>query len=232
MLDERRDDLEAALEQRLESVPAAVRPRLRGWLHAGAFPLSLASGIALVILASGRREVIASAVFAVTAIFLFGTSAVYHRGDWSPRVKSILKRWDHANIFLIIAGTYTPFTELLLPRGQARTLLWIIWSGAVAGAAFRVLWLQAPRWLYVPVYVAMGWVAVAYLPGFLNGGGVAVLVLIVVGGLLYTLGGIVYGTKWPDPSPAWFGFHEIFHAFTIAAFATHTVAVWLAVLQH
>lgn len=230
MLEERKDEIESRLEQRLEAIPDAVRPRLRGWLHAGAFPLSLASGIVLVVLASGRREVLAATVFAVTATALFGTSAVYHRGNWSPSAKALLKRWDHANIFLIIAGTYTPFTVLLLPRGQARTLLWIIWVGALAGAVFRVAWVNAPRWLYVPVYVAMGWVAVAYLPGFLDGGGVAVLVMIIVGGVLYTLGGTVYGAKWPDPSPTWFGFHEIFHAFTIAAFSVHSVGVWLAVL--
>jgi hemolysin III len=232
MLDERMDGLEAALEHRLESVPVAARPKLRGWLHLGAFPLSLAQGIVLIVLASGTREVVASTVFAISAVLLFGTSALYHRGNWSPSTKALLKRCDHANIFLIIAGTYTPFTVLLLKENQAKVLLWIIWSGAVAGAAFRVLWLHAPRWLYTPVYIAMGWVAVMYLPGFLNGGGAGALVLIIVGGVLYTLGAVVYGSKWPDPSPTWFGFHEIFHAFTIAAFATHSVAVWLSVLQH
>jgi hemolysin III len=141
----------------------------------------------------------------------------------------VLKRLDHANIFLIIAGTYTPFSVLLLHPGTARTLLWVVWSGASAGVAFRVLWVGAPRWLYVPVYLALGWVAVFYLPAFWRGGGAAVVVLVVVGGALYTLGGLVYGVRRPDPSPRWFGFHEVFHALTIAAFLVHYVGLSIAV---
>lgn len=207
----------------------AVKPKLRGWLHAGAFPLSVAAGITLVALAPSDRAKVSTAVFGVSAALLFGVSAVYHRGHWSPRVTAFLQRFDHANIFLIIAGTYTPFTVLLLPPGPAHTLLWIVWSGAIAGVAFRVFWVGAPRWLYVPVYVALGWVAVIYLPHFLHRGGPAVLTLVIVGGVLYTLGGLVYGIKRPDPSPRWFGFHEVFHALTVAAFAAHSVGVWLAV---
>jgi hemolysin III len=160
---------------------------------------------------------------------LFGTSAVYHRGTWSPRVQGVLKRLDHANIFLIIAGTYTPFALLLLPPEQSRTLLLIVWTGALAGVLFRVLWVGAPRWLYTPVYVALGWVAVFYFGPLLQRGGVAVMTLIAVGGLLYTLGAVVYGTKRPNPSPRWFGFHEVFHVFTVAAFVVHYVAASLAV---
>jgi hemolysin III len=207
----------------------AVKPKLRGWLHAGTFPLSVAAGITLVALAPSDRAKVSTAVFGVSAALLFGVSAVYHRGHWSPKVTAFLQRFDHANIFLIIAGTYTPFTVLLLPPGPAHTLLWIVWSGAIAGVTFRVFWVGAPRWLYVPVYVALGWVAVIYLPHFLHRGGPAVLTLVIVGGVLYTLGGLVYGIKRPDPSPHWFGFHEVFHALTVAAFATHSVGVWLAV---
>jgi hemolysin III len=207
----------------------AVKPKLRGWLHAGTFPLSGAAGIVLVTLAPSDRAKVCTAVFGASAALLFGVSAVYHRGHWSPRATAFLKRFDHANIFLIIAGTYTPFTVLLLPPGPAHTLLWVVWSGAIAGVAFRVFWVGAPRWLYVPVYVALGWVAVIYLPHFLQRGGPAILTLVVVGGVLYTLGGLVYGIKRPDPSPRWFGFHEVFHALTVAAFATHSVGVWLAV---
>lgn len=207
----------------------AVKPKLRGWLHAGTFPLSVAAGIVLVALSPTDRARVSTAVFAVSAALLFGVSAVYHRGHWSPRATVLLQRFDHANIFLIIAGTYTPFTVLLLPPGPAHTLLWIVWSGAVAGVAFRVFWVGAPRWLYVPVYVALGWVAVVYLPQFLHHGGPAVLTLVVVGGVLYTLGGLVYGIKRPDPSPRWFGFHEVFHALTVAAFATHMVGAFLAI---
>jgi hemolysin III len=213
----------------LETVVAAVKPRLRGWIHAGTFPLALAAGIVLVALAPTERSRIGASAFAATAVLLFGTSAVYHRGTWSPRVHGLLKRMDHSNIFLIIAGTYTPFALLLLPWGQARTLLLIVWCGAVAGVLFRVLWVGAPRWLYTPIYVALGWVAVFYFGPMLRHGGVAVITLIAVGGLLYTLGAVVYGTKRPDPSPRWFGFHEVFHAFTVAAFVVHYVAASLAV---
>ena len=161
------------------------------------------------------------------------SSAVYHRGQWSPRVHAALRRLDHANIFLIIAGTYTPFTVLMLPEGPARILMALVWSGAVAGVVFRVLWVNAPRWLYVPAYVALGWAAVAFLPQFAAAGrgplGAAAVVLIVVGGLLYTAGGVVYGIRRPNPSPRWFGFHEVFHALTVAAFVAHYVGVTLVV---
>ena len=176
-----------------ESLAQVIKPLLRGWIHAGAFPLVVAAGIVLVALAPTDRARWAVAVFGLTAAMLFGISALYHRGNWSPRVAGVLKRFDHSNIFLIIAGTYTPFAVLLLPSGPGRTLLWVIWAAALGGIAFRIFWVGAPRWLYVPAYVAMGWVAVAFLPGFLRGGGVAVVTLVIVGGLLYTAGGVVYG---------------------------------------
>ncbi len=211
---------------------AAVKPRLRGWLHAGTFPLAVVSGLVLVALAPTTAGRVTAAVFTVCAGLLFGTSAVYHRGTWSPRVRILLKRFDHSNIFLIIAGSYTPFAALLLPEGRARTLLVIVWGGAVAGVLFRVFWVGAPRWLYTPVYVALGWVAVVYLPDFLRTGGPAVLTLIIVGGALYTVGALIYGLKRPNPSPRWFGFHELFHACTVAAFVVHYVAVSLTVYGH
>jgi len=207
----------------------AVKPKLRGWLHLGMVPVALAAAITLVALAPTTPGRIAATIFGITAVLLFGTSALYHRGHWSPRTGRLLKRLDHANIFLIIAGTYTPFAVLLLPPGQDSTLLWLAWGGAVIGVAFRIFWVAAPRWLYTPVYVALGWVAVFYLPSFLERGGPAVLALIATGGLLYTLGAVIYGTKRPNPSPRWFGFHEVFHAFTVAAFITHYVAASLAV---
>jgi len=212
----------------VESVVAVVKPRLRGWLHAGMVPLAVAAGIVLIALAPTTGGRIAAAVFSVTAWLLFGTSAVYHRGNWSPRVTRVLKRLDHSNIFLIIAGTYTPFA-LLLPHDKARTMLLTVWAGAAAGVLFRVFWVGAPRWLYTPVYVALGWVAVFYLGTLLKNGGVAIVTLIAVGGLLYTLGALVYGTKRPNPSPRWFGFHEIFHTLTVAAFAVHYIAASMTV---
>jgi hemolysin III len=212
----------------VETVVAVVKPRMRGWLHAGMVPLALAAGIVLIVLAPTTPARIAAAVYSVSAWLLFGTSAVYHRGKWSPRVTGVLKRLDHSNIFLIIAGTYTPFA-LLLPHEKSRTMLLIVWSGAAAGVLFRVLWVGAPRWLYTPVYVALGWVAVFYLGPLLKNGGVAIVTLIAVGGLLYTAGAVVYGTKRPNPSPRWFGFHEIFHTLTVAAFAVHYVAASMSV---
>ena len=208
-------------------VPDNLKPVLRGWLHLGAFPVAVVGGLVLVLLSRTTEARVATAIYAVTCCLLFGVSAIYHRGHWSPRVAAVLRRLDHANIFLIIAGTYTPFAVLLLPPGSGRLLLWLVWGGATAGVLFRVIWLSAPRWAYVPVYLALGWVAVFFLPGFLRHGGVTVLVLIAAGGLLYTLGGLVYGTKRPNPSPRWFGFHEVFHAFTLAAFVTHYIAVSL-----
>ena len=213
----------------ISSDAGSSKPKLRGWLHAIMFPIALGAGIVLVALAGTAEARLASAVFATSAALLFGTSALFHRGNWSPKVHGILRRMDHSNIFLIIAGTYTPFAVLILPPGDGRTLLWIVWSGALAGVAFRVLWVGAPRWLYTPVYVALGWVAVFYLPEFLRSGGTAVVVLIIVGGGLYSAGALVYGLKRPNPSPRWFGFHEVFHALTVAAFVVHYVAVSMAV---
>lgn len=207
---------------------ALLKPRLRGWIHAGTTPLALASAIVLVVLADPGAERVSCAVFGLTTLLLFGTSAVYHRGTWSPRAAATLRRMDHANIFLIIAGTYTPLAVILLPPDTATVLLAIVWTGAVAGVLARVLWLGAPRWLYVPLYLALGWVAVGYIGQFAAAGGAAVGWLVVSGGLAYTVGAVVYGTKYPDPSPRWFGFHEIFHTLTVVGFACHTVAIYLA----
>ncbi|MFC9427484.1 MULTISPECIES: hemolysin III family protein [unclassified Streptomyces] len=209
-----------------------VKPKLRGWLHAGMFPAVLVAGVALIALSGSTRARIACAIYVLTACLLFGVSAVYHRGEWGPRGEAVLRRLDHANIFLIIAGTYTPLTMLLLPDSTGRTLLWAVWAAAAAGIAFRVFWVGAPRWLYTPCYIAMGWAAVFFLPDFLRTGGIAVLVLVIVGGLLYSAGGVIYGLKRPNPSPRWFGFHEVFHSFTLAAFVVHFVGISLVASQH
>jgi hemolysin III len=206
----------------------AVKPRLRGWLHAGTFPVSVVAGTVLVVLAHGTAATVATAVYAASAALLFGISALYHRGNWSPRAERQLKRLDHSNIFLIIAGTYTPFSVILLRHDGGTTLLWIVWAAALGGIAFRVLWVGAPRWLYTPVYLALGWVAVFYLGALLHTGGAAVVTLLAIGGGLYSAGGVVYATKKPNPSPRWFGFHEVFHALTLAAYAVHYVAISLA----
>ncbi|WP_405739136.1 hemolysin III family protein [Streptomyces sp. NBC_01525] len=218
-----------SLEGGVEQAAAALKPRMRGWLHAGMFPLSLAGGIVLIALSRSAAAVAACSVFAVSALLLFGTSGVYHRGTWGPRGEAVLRRLDHANIFLIIAGTYTPLAMLLLSAGQQLGLLSLVWAGAAAGIAFRVWWIRAPRWLYTLCYIALGWAAVFYLPDFARTGGTPVVVLIITGGLLYTAGAVVYGLKRPDPSPRWFGFHEVFHTLTIAAFTAHYTAVFLVV---
>lgn len=223
------------LGDRVSETLAEVKPKLRGWLHLSITPLTLAAGIVLVVLSPTSTTRIGSALFTGSAVLLFGVSAIYHTGTWSPKVWAFLRRFDHANIFLLIAGSYTPFSLILLEGTQQSVMLWLVWGGAIAGVLFRVFWAGAPRWLYTPIYIALGWAAVFFLPAFLRGAldlgtavGVAVFVLICTGGALYTAGGIVYGIKRPNPSPRWFGFHEVFHSFTILAFASHYVGVSLA----
>ncbi|WP_406371956.1 hemolysin III family protein [Streptomyces sp. NBC_01550] len=222
----------AGLDPAEVALPFPVKPHLRGWLHAGMFPAVLIAGIVLIALTDSTRGRIACGIYIVTACLLFGVSAIYHRGTWGPRGEAVLRRLDHANIFLIIAGTYTPLTLLLLPESTGRPLLWAVWAAAVAGIAFRVFWVGAPRWLYTPCYIAMGWAAVFFLPDFMRTGGIAVLVLVVIGGLLYSAGGVIYGIKRPNPSPRWFGFHEVFHSLTLAAFVVHYVGISLVAYNH
>jgi hemolysin III len=211
----------------LSAVLDDVKPKLRGWLHAVTSPLTLAAGVVLIALSPTAATRVGSAVFMATALLLFTVSAVYHRGTWSPRVWAFLRRFDHANIFLLIAGSYTPFCLVMLDGGARVTMLAIAWGGALLGVLFRVLWPGAPRWLYVPIYVALGWSAVLFADDFLAHGSPAVFTLICLGGALYTVGGVVYGLQRPDPFPAWFGFHEVFHTFTILAFAAHYTGVSL-----
>ncbi|MFC7404928.1 PAQR family membrane homeostasis protein TrhA [Georgenia alba] len=210
------------------SFTAAVKPLLRGWIHLGTTPLALVAGLVLVALSPTMAARISTAVFVLSAVVLFGTSAVYHRGSWSPRLAGALRRADHSNIFLLIAGTYTPLSVLLLDTATATTLLVVVWTGAALGIAARILWLGAPRWVYVPIYVALGWVAVWFLPAFWRSGGPAVVWLVMLGGLAYTLGALAYGTKRPNPSPRWFGFHEIFHVGTVVGWSCHYAAVSVA----
>jgi hemolysin III len=228
------DAVRAGLDHLHEAV-ADLKPKLRGWLHLGVAPLTLAAGIVLVALSPTTSTRIGSAVFTGSALVLFSVSAIYHTGTWSPRTWAFLRRFDHSNIFLLIAGSYTPFSLILLEGTQRAVLLITIWSCAILGVLFRVFWTDAPRWLYVPIYIAMGWAAVFFMPSFLDGAkdlgmgvGVAIFVMLLVGGALYTLGGVVYGFKRPDPWPRWFGFHEVFHTFTILAFVSHYVGVSLA----
>ncbi len=214
------DQLSAVLEE--------VKPRLRGWLHLVTSPLAVAAGIVLVALSPTTTTRLGNAVFAATAVLLFTVSAVFHCGHWGPRAWVFLRRFDHANIFLLIAGSYTPFTLLMLDGKSRVELLSVVWAGALLGMAFRVLWTGAPRWLYTPIYMALGWAAVFYGDEFVASGSTVVFAFVVAGGALYTLGGLVYGLRRPDPFPSWFGYHEVFHALTVLAFAAHYVGLSLA----
>jgi hemolysin III len=204
-----------------------VKPRLRGRLHAVVTPLAALAGLIQVVLAPTTSARLTSAVFCFGSVLLFAVSAAYHTRTWPERTRLRLKRWDHANIFVLIACSYTPFAVLMLPGSAARLLLTVVWVGALLGAAFQVFWVHAPRWLYVPIYVGLGWAAVFWAHDFAAAGHPAVLALVVLGGVFYTIGAVVYGLKRPNPAPAWFGFHEIFHTMTIAAFLAHYLAVWL-----
>lgn len=206
------------------------KPTWRGWIHAVTAPVAAVAGLVLVALANGAEARWACVVFALTSILLFGNSALYHRIDWSPRVKLALKRVDHANIFLLIAGTYTPLALLALPPSQGVLLLTVVWSGALVGVAFRVFWIGAPRWLYVTLYLVLGWAAVAYFVPIFEANA-ATMVLVAVGGLLYTAGALCYALKRPNPLPGRFGFHEVFHACTVLAFLCHWTAALLIALH-
>ncbi|MEV4890731.1 hemolysin III family protein [Nonomuraea sp. NPDC050547] len=209
-----------------------AKPRLRGWLHTGALPVTLVAGFALVALGPTLQARLASAIYAVTSGLLFGISATYHRGTLGPRLAEVLRRFDHANIYLIIAGTYTPFALLALSGVARIAVVSVIWGGALMGVLFRVFWMGAPRWLYTVLYLALGWAAIFVMPQLLEGAGLAAVVLVAVGGVFYSAGAIVYGLRRPDPSPAWFGFHEVFHAFTLAAYLVQYIAVSIVVYSH
>jgi hemolysin III len=207
-----------------------IKPTWRGWIHAGVLPIVIAGGIVLVILANGMPAKITTAIFFASSLLLFGNSALYHRFNWTPKVKLALKRIDHANIFLLIAGSYTPITWLALPQDKAILLMSLIWGTAVLGIGFRVFWISAPRWLYVPIYVGMGWGAIAFVVDFMNANA-PMMILILAGGLCYTIGAVVYALKKPNPFPGKFGFHEIFHSLTVLAFMCHWVAALLIALN-
>lgn len=207
-----------------------IKPTWRGWLHAGTFPVAIAAGVVLIVLAQGAPAKWASAVFMASSLLLFGNSALYHRFTWKPRTKAVLKRIDHANILLLIAGTYTPIATLALPPEKGTLLLVLVWTGAVLGILFRVFWINAPRWLYVALYLVLGWAAVMYIVDLFHANA-AMMVLVIVGGLLYTGGAVAYALKRPNFWPGHFGFHELFHLCTVLAFLCHWTACLLIALQ-
>jgi len=218
------------LEDSIAYRQAEHKPSWRGWIHLGTFPIALAAGIVLIVLAEGTSAKVGASIFAASSLAMFGVSGTYHRFRWSDTTKAVLRRLDHANIFLLIAGTYTPLALLALPDEKGTLLLWLVWSGTALGIGLRVLWLGAPRWIYVPLYLALGWAAMMYIQDLFSTN-IAMMVLVLVGGGLYSVGAVVYGTKWPNPSPKNFGFHEIFHALTVLAFMCHWSAVLLICLN-
>jgi hemolysin III len=208
-----------------------VKPRLRGVFHQWAFFVSLVAGIVLVVVAPAGRATLATSIYAVTVVALFGVSAVYHRVNWdSENARRWMRRLDHSMIFCLIAGTYTPFALLVLHGTLATAILIGVWGGALAGIILNLVWIDSPKWVTAIVYLALGWVAVVALPDIASELGLAALALIGAGGVLYTAGAVIYATKRPDPAPAVFGYHEIFHLLVIAAAALQFAVIAFYVL--
>ena len=209
----------------------SAKPRLRGVSHQWAFFVSLATGLILMLLAPNGEARVAAAIYSVSVCALFGTSAVYHRVNWrSLSARRWMRRLDHSMIFMLIAGTYTPFALLALDGTIATVILIVVWSGALAGVVLQLAWVDAPRALSAIVYIAMGWVALVAFPEMLDKIGITGTALVAAGGLLYSVGAIIYATKRPNPAPTVFGYHEVFHALVIAAAALHYAVVALIVL--
>ncbi len=217
----------------LTPVPPALKPRARGWIHLWSFVVSVVTGATLVALAASTvstRAALGTAVYSATVSGLFGVSALYHRRTWhTPVARRRMKRLDHSMIFVFIAGSYTPFALLAMPERTGDIVLAVVWVGAALGVLLKTSWPDAPRWLGVPLYLALGWVAVFVLPDLLHAAGVAALALLLVGGLFYSLGGLAYGIRRPDPWPRSFGYHEVFHTATVLAALCHYVAIWLTI---
>lgn len=215
------------VEKVAKDLASDIKPKLRGWLHASAVPLSLVGGFLLIVFATSTLGRVGGAVYLAASLLLFGTSATYHRFGWGKTGAAILRRMDHSNIYVFIAATYTPLALLLLTGTSRVLLLSLIWAEAILGVLFRILWLGAPRWLYTVLYIGMGWAAVAWIVPLWSAGGPLVIGLIGAGGLIYTGGAVVYALKRPNPWPKWFGFHEIFHTCTVLAAGCHYAAIAL-----
>lgn len=222
----------AAKEATAEAL-ALVKPKLRGVSHEWAFFASLFFGAGLILLASTPKATLAVAIYALSLSALFGTSALYHRVDWKrPSMRRWMRRLDHSMIFFLIAGTYTPFALLALHGTLATAILVVVWTGAIAGAIVEMIWIEHPKWASVLIYMSLSWVAVVCFPALWSSLGVAGAMLLVVGGALYTAGAIVYATQRPNPNPAIFGYHEVFHLFVIAAALAHFSAIAFFALPH
>jgi hemolysin III len=207
------------------------KPRMRGWLHQYAFFVAVVCGVVLCSLAATRPGIapfVSCLIYSFTVCGLFGISALYHRRGWTERGYQVMRRMDHSMIFIFIAGTYTPFCVLLLSETKATIFLSLVWAGALGGVALKVIWPELPRWIGAPLYLALGWVAVAILPDILHGGGIADLALLGAGGLAYSVGAVFYAMRRPNPWPTVFGHHEFFHACTLVAALLHHIAIYFA----
>ena len=201
-------------------MPNVVKPRLRGVFHQWAFFVSLLAGTVLVLVAPAGRATLATAIYSVTVASLFGVSAIYHRVNWvSEKARRWMRRLDHSMIFCLIAGTYTPFALLVLDGSLATAILIGVWAGALAGIVLNLIWVDAPKWVTATVYITLGWVAIFALPDMASKLGATAIALIGIGGVLYTAGAVIYALRRPNPAPAVFGYHEIFHVLVIAAAA-------------
>jgi hemolysin III len=209
---------------------ALARPRLRGVFHLWAFVVFAALGAVLIATAPGARERIAGAVFGIALVLAFGVSALYHRVTWRPAARRVMRRLDHASIYLLIAGTYTPYGLLVLSGAWQFSVLGVVWIGAALAIAQRLIWVDAPKWLAALAGISLGWVGVVAFPQIVSETGSAGTALVVAGGLLYTLGAVVYVVQRPDPVPSVFGYHEVFHLMTIAAAACQFAAIAFFVL--
>ncbi|HEX7322804.1 MAG TPA: hemolysin III family protein [Mycobacterium sp.] len=210
-----------------------VKPRARGWIHLVSAVVAVVAGATLISVAwplDGLKAGLATFVYTCAIVGMFTTSATYHLITWrSVKTRIRMKRVDHSMIFVFIAGTYTPFAVLAMPRHTGMVVLAIVWGGAIAGVLLKVCWPTAPRWVGVPLYLLLGWVAAFYCAVILRDAGVAAVVLLAVGGVLYSVGGVLYALRWPDPWPETFGYHEFFHACTAVAAICHYIAIWFTV---
>ena len=217
--------VEAAMQAATE-LQEKVKPKLRGWIHEGAFPVSILAGAVLVALASGGRERIALIIYAISLSALLGTSALYHRVNWQrPSTRRWMRRLDHSMIFLLIAGTLTPFAVLVLNGPLATTVLVAVWVGAAAGILVELLWTDSPNWVSVGVYLAVGWIGAIAFPAIVAEAGIGAGALIAAGAVMYTVGAVIYALQRPDPKPAVFGYHEVFHVLVVAAATAHFTAI-------
>lgn len=212
-------------------VTTGERPLLRGKLHQAAFVVALVVGSLLIAYSEGGRRRVAASIFAISVVVMLGASAAYHRITWSPRARPWMRRVDHAGIYLLIAGTYTPVGLLSLHGTLQHVTLAIVWAGAAAAIVLKFVWVDAPKWLAAVTGIALGWAGVAALPQVARTTGIAAVVLLAAGGVAYTAGAIVYALRRPDPVPDVFGYHELFHAFTIVAVACQYVAIAFFVVK-